>query len=191
MNYVQQTRTAHEHLSARPDARPHHVSLYWALFFAWNAARFPETLPLDREALMRAAHIGNKDTLPATLRTLSDFGLLAYRPSRSAGASCVVMVGFGGPVPPAVGAPAGPGSPESEATEPAMVAPEVGEQYPQNRGNLTGEVPPEVGEHSLYDKTGDSVNSVNGAAATSSKKNRGAGRGGAFRRGTVRRHRST
>jgi hypothetical protein len=170
VNYVQHTRTVHEHLSARSDARPHHVSLYWALFFAWNAARFPEALPLDREALMRAAHIGNKDTLTATLRTLSDFGLLAYRPSRSAGASCVVMVGFGGQVPPAVGAPAGPGSPESEATEPARVAPEVREQLPQNWGNLTGEVAPVLGEHSLYAKTGSGVNSVNGAAASSSKK---------------------
>lgn len=169
MNYVQHTRTAHEHLRARPEARPHHVSLYWALFFAWNAARFPEALPLDREALMAAAHIGNKDTLTATLRTLADFGMIHYQPSRSAGASCVVMVSFGGKVPPEVGQP-GVGSPRSGATETPEVSPELGEQLPQNWGNLPPEVTPELGEHSLYNKTGSSINSENGAATAPQKK---------------------
>jgi len=65
VNYIQHTRAAHEHLSARPEARPHHVSLYWALFYQWNAARFAPCLDLDHQATMQAARIGNERTYRA------------------------------------------------------------------------------------------------------------------------------
>ncbi|NML65899.1 hypothetical protein HHL22_11850 [Hymenobacter sp. RP-2-7] len=174
MNYVKHSVAAHERLRARPDARPHHVSLYWALFFAWNAARFPDELPLHRDELMAAAHIGNKDTLTATLRALETFGLLTYQPSRSVGGSRVLMASLDGPVTPAVGQPAPAGTPNSEATQPAPVAPAAGQPVPPTVGQPTPEVPPGVGQHSLVDKTADSVNSdVNSDPAASPKKNAG------------------
>ncbi|WP_019949033.1 hypothetical protein [Hymenobacter aerophilus] len=83
MNYVAHTRAAHEHLSQQAQARPHHVSLYWALFFEWNAARFPAGLDLDHPATMRAARIGNERTYRAALYDLDTWQLLAYQPSQS------------------------------------------------------------------------------------------------------------
>lgn len=83
MNFIQHTRAAHELLTRRAEATPLHVSLYWALFFEWNAARFAESVELDHERMMRAAHIGNRKVYRATLYALENWGLLAYRPSRS------------------------------------------------------------------------------------------------------------
>ncbi|HEX8429175.1 hypothetical protein [Hymenobacter sp.] len=83
MNFIQHTRAAHDHLTRQPDATPLHVSLYWALFFAWNARRFPVSLDLDHEQLMHAAHIGNRKTYRATLYDLENWGLLTYQPSQS------------------------------------------------------------------------------------------------------------
>ncbi|MGI4883972.1 MAG: hypothetical protein ACRYFR_03325 [Janthinobacterium lividum] len=83
MNFIQHTRAAHDQLTRQPAATPFHVSLYWALFFEWNAGRFPESLALDHEHLMRAAHIGSIKTYRATLYDLEEWGLLAYQPSKS------------------------------------------------------------------------------------------------------------
>ncbi len=83
MNFIQHTRAAHEQLTRQPDATPFHVSLYWALFFEWNANRFPESLALDHEHLMSTAHIGNRKTYRATLYDLETWGLLTYQPSQS------------------------------------------------------------------------------------------------------------
>lgn len=151
MNYVQHTRTAHQRLTARPEARPHHVSLYWALFFTWNAARFPEALPLDRTTIMQAARIGNKDTYLSALRDLEAWGLLHYQPSHSGGSTARLQVLDGtGEVGPEVGKPKPASRPGSGPTKPAPVG-------------------PEVGKHSLYNKT-SSTNSVNSAAAPHTKK---------------------
>ncbi|MDJ0367347.1 hypothetical protein QMK33_19535 [Hymenobacter sp. H14-R3] len=83
MNFIQHTRAAHDQLTRQPAATPFHVSLYWALFFEWNAGRFPESLALDHNHLMRAAHIGSIKTYRATLYDLENWGLLAYQPSKS------------------------------------------------------------------------------------------------------------
>ena len=83
MNYVQHTRAAHERLRAQAGASPQHVSLYWALFFQWNAARFPAALDLDHAATMQAARIGSRHTYRATLRDLDAWSLLTYHPSQS------------------------------------------------------------------------------------------------------------
>lgn len=83
MNFIQHTRAAHDHLTRQPAATPFHVSLYWALFFEWNAHRFPESLALNHEQLMNAAHIGNRRTYRATLYDLENWGLLTYQPSQS------------------------------------------------------------------------------------------------------------
>ena len=82
MNFIQHTRAAHEQLTRQPAATPFHVSLYWALFFEWNANRFPESLALDHDHLMSAAHIGNRKTYRATLYDLETWCPLTYQPSR-------------------------------------------------------------------------------------------------------------
>lgn len=167
MNYVSHTRAAHERLLAQPAARPQHISLYWVLFFQWNAARFPKSLPLDRRAVMAAARIGNRGTYLNTLRDLDAWGLLAYEPSHT-DTSTVQLLAVGEVVP-EVGQPEPVGCTNSGPTKTGEVVPEVGQPLYQKWDNLVGGVVPEVVQHSLLVKTPCSVNSVNGAAAPQKK----------------------
>lgn len=170
MNYVQHTRAAHQQLAAQPAATPHHVSLYWALFFEWNAARFPAELPLDHAALMRTAHIGNEKTYRAALRDLTNWQLLTYQPShtryqpstcRLADLSITASIGSKSapsapfssevevpvlPSPGATSAPATPAASEAQVPEPTRA--ELPPMPPASG--------PEVPQHSLYRKTGGS-----------------------------------
>ncbi|GAA3923270.1 hypothetical protein [Hymenobacter algoricola] len=83
MNYICHTRAIHEQLSRQPAATPHHVSLYWALFFQWNASHFAPGIDLHHQTIMQVAHIGNERTYRAALRDLEAWGLLTYQPSIS------------------------------------------------------------------------------------------------------------
>lgn len=83
MNYIRHTRAVHQQLSRQSAATPHHISLYWALFFQWNAAHFSAGINLDHQATMQAAHIGNERTYRAALRDLEAWDLLSYQPSTS------------------------------------------------------------------------------------------------------------
>ena len=162
MNYVQHTRAAHECLRRQSKARPHHVSLYWALFFAWNTARFPTELVLDRRQVMATAHIGNRGTYLDTLRDLHTWGLLTYQPSHHGG-SLVQLTVLGGPaaVVPEVDQPEAEGCISIGTTENAGVVPVVEQPLAQKWDNQPAPVVPEVGQHSLLDKTSLSVNSLN------------------------------
>lgn len=60
VNYVQHTLAAHRWLLAEPTCRPHHISLYMALFHQWNSDRFPKLLKIERTVLMQEARIGTK-----------------------------------------------------------------------------------------------------------------------------------
>ena len=158
MNYVQHTRAAHEHLRARPEARPHHVSLYWALFYQWNAARFTPCLDLDHQATMQAARIGNERTYRATLYDLDAWGLLAYQPSQSRHERSRCFL-----------------ADLSEALLPPISQPTPGRSA-SGKSGLSGALLPqalraEVPEDTLYSKTND-VNSVvvNGPVAAPQKK---------------------
>ncbi|NVO29718.1 hypothetical protein [Hymenobacter lapidiphilus] len=126
MNYVAHTRAAHQHLSQQAQARPHHVSLYWALFFEWNAARFPAGLDLDHPATMRAARIGNERTYRAALYDLDTWQLLAYQPSQSRyGRSRCYLTDLSQP--PAIGGTTAP-------DEPAVPGPKVAPVNPSTTG---------------------------------------------------------
>ena len=149
MNYVQHTRAAHEQLLTHPESRPHHFTLYWALFFAWNSARFPAALPLNRDELMAAARIGNRDTYTATLRTLESFGLLIYQPSHRTNGSQVLMTELTGEVAAQVSQPKAQGCPTSEATAAPEVAAQVGQPVAAQPGQPSPEVAAQVSQHSF------------------------------------------
>lgn len=83
MNYIRHTRAIHEQLSRQPAATPHHISLYWALFFQWNTSHFSPGIDLHHMTVMQVAHIGNERTYRAALRDLESWGLLTYQPSTS------------------------------------------------------------------------------------------------------------
>ena len=173
MNYVQHTRAAHERLRTQAGATPHHVSLYWALFFQWNAARFPVALDLDHAATMQAARIGSRHTYRATLRDLDAWSLLTYHPSqfRYDHSRCFLRDLSGpdvaSPSPPASGPEVAPMNRRTEATsgphKTAASGPEV--------APMTGSSRPEVAQDTIVSKT-IVLNSVvvNGDAATAKKK---------------------
>lgn len=168
MNFIQHTRAAHYQLAQQPAATPHHVSLYWALFFAWNAGFFEYGLDLDHAAAMQAAHIGNERTYRATLRDLEAWALLSYQPSHSRHqpSRCYLTDLSGAKVPEVKTATRGKSAP-GKSTLPAAEVPEpVGAEVPPVGSLSRAEVP----EHSLYDKTG-SVKTVhqNSAAAPQKK----------------------
>ena len=172
MNYVQHTRAAHEQLLTHPESRPHHFTLYWALFFAWNSARFPAALPLNRDELMAAARIGNRDTYTAALRTLETFGLLIYQPSHSTNGSRVLMTELTGEVAAQVSQPKAQGCPTNEATAAPEVAAQVGQPVAAQQGQPSPEVAAQVSQHSLLSKTVDVNSTVNSAAAPEKKRER-------------------
>ena len=183
MNYVQHSRAAHERLRVQAGATPHHVSLYWALFFQWNAARFPTALDLDHAATMQAAHIGSRHTYRATLRDLDAWNLLTYHPSQSRydqsrcflrDLSCPDVAQ---PRPAAPGPEVAPMNLRTEAKTGPHKTTASGPEMPQAlRPEVTpmsGSCGPEVAQDSLLDKTTTSKQVVVNSAAAA-QKNRGA-----------------
>ncbi|UYZ60209.1 hypothetical protein [Hymenobacter latericus] len=174
MNYIHHTRTAHRLLTCHPHAKPQHVSLYWALFFAWNAERFPEAFDLDHAAAMQAARIGNKRTYTDTLYDLVAWGLLTYQPSKSKyqPSRCRMTVLPVAEVPPVEAGTSG----TSATSEPAPSGAEVPPVNTPTRGtSATGEpVSPvaDVPQHSLLDKTGDVLNTTTSNGGSGLKKRR-------------------
>ncbi len=181
MNYVQHTRAAHERLRAQAGATPHHVSLYWALFFQWNAARFPAALDLDHAATMQAARIGSRHTYRATLRDLDAWSLLTYHPSQSRydHSRCFLRdlssPDVASPSTPASGPEVAPMNRRTEATsgphKTAASGPEVAQALRPEVAPVDASSRPEVAQDTIVSKT-IVLNSVvvNGDAATAKKK---------------------
>ncbi|MBC8084411.1 MAG: hypothetical protein H7Z21_14515 [Hymenobacter sp.] len=181
MNYVQHTRAAHERLCTQAGATSYHVSLYWALFFQWNAARFFTALDLDRTATMQAAHIGSRHTYRATLRDLDAWSLLTYCPSQSRyEASRCFLSDLSVPdvaqPRPAPGPEVAPMNPRTEATsgphETSASGPEVAQALRPDVAPISGSSRPEVAQDSLLDKTTTSKQVVVNSAVAA-QKNRG------------------
>ena len=150
MNYVSHTRTAHECLRRQPAARPQHVSLYWALFFQWNAGFFEGPLELDHEATMKAARIGNKRTYRATLHDLETWGLIAYQPSQSRyDVSRCELVNLSGAEVPPMKRTGGKSAPHETASSGAEVPQALRAEVPSVAASSGAEVP----QHSLLYKT--------------------------------------
>ena len=155
MNFIQHSRAAHEQLTRQRAATPFHVSLYWALFFEWNAGRFSESLELDHDQLMYAAHIGSIKTYRATLYDLENWGLLAYQPSKSkyTPSRCFMSDLLGAELPPVNDPTQGRSAPgENQSTE-ARTAP--GDRPAPGPEVTPIETAPgaEVPQHSLLYKT--------------------------------------
>lgn len=169
MNYILHTRAAHQRLLAAPACRPHHISLYMALFHEWNAERFPELLRIERILLMQKARIGSKATYNTALRELESWGLLGYHPTRnSIEGTRISMVELSGEVRPEAGQPEAIGMPTSGSTSTKKHSPQVNQPVSSKVGYASPSVRPEVAHHSLLDKTGSNKpvqgNGTGGAA---------------------------
>jgi len=169
MNYVQHTRAVHQQLLAQAACRPHHVSLYMALFHQWNAQRFPAFLPINRSALMREAFIGSRATYTAALRDLQTWGFIAYYPTRDhVRGTQVRMHELGAGVGPQMGHCNATGWPENSPTPPRPDSPELVPPAGPDVGHVPPDVGSVVGQDSLLYKTGTSkpvLNRSTGAAA--------------------------
>ena len=153
MNYIQHTRTAHTKLLAAPTCRPHHISLYMALFHRWNNERFPVLLKVERISLMREACIGSRSTYTTALRELEAWGFLRYYPTRvSYTGNQVQMVELTGGSSPTMDQPPVHRPGASRPAEARTDCPEMG--YPRLNDGLEVSQPvsPQVGYPRLNDR---------------------------------------
>lgn len=176
MNFIQHTRAAHDQLTRQPAATPFHVSLYWALFFEWNANRFPVSLALDHEQLMTAAHIGNRKTYRATLYDLENWGLLTYQPSQSRHqpSRCFLANLLGAELPPITPPTEGTSAPGKTGFTGTTTAPGnpplPGPEVPQVKVSSGAEVPQPILIGNKPSPKSKPPVVVNGDAATAKKK---------------------
>lgn len=154
VNYVHHTRAAHRKLLAEPTYRPHHMSLYMAIFHWWNNERFPQSLRIERPLLMQQARIGSKATYSAALRELESWGLIRYHPTRnSVEGTRISIIELSGEVGPEVAQPEATGRPRSGPTSDKSHGPEVNQPVASEVGHLSPSVSPEMVHHSLLYKT--------------------------------------
>lgn len=83
MNYIKHLNHWFEELRMNSDAKPTHISLYFALFQMWNINRFPEKFVINRYELMTLSKIGSKTTYSNLMQDLHRWGWVHYVPSQS------------------------------------------------------------------------------------------------------------
>lgn len=83
MNYIQHLSAFYSRLYTDQRFTPHHISLYMALFQLWNAARFEQSFPINRQEIMQLAKIGSVNTYLKCLKDLHKWGFLEYQPSKN------------------------------------------------------------------------------------------------------------
>ena len=81
MNYINHLSKFYRLLDEDPRIKPLHISLYMALFQAWNHNFFTHSFIMGRTRLMQVSRIGSKTTFSKVLRELHDFGYIIYEPS--------------------------------------------------------------------------------------------------------------
>ena len=81
MNYILHINAFWQQASNEKWMRPHHLSLYFALFLEWNKNRFKPRFRFNRKNVMENAKIGNKQTYYKCIRELAKGGFLEYYPS--------------------------------------------------------------------------------------------------------------
>ena len=62
---------------------PTHVSMYLALFYYWNKARFSSEFFINRNDVMKLSRIGSKGTYHKCLHDLSEWKYIIYKPSHN------------------------------------------------------------------------------------------------------------
>ena len=73
-----------------------HVSMYLALFYYWNKARFISEFFINRNDIMVLSRIGSKGTYHKCLHDLSEWKYIVYKPSHNPHiGSKVYMFNFG------------------------------------------------------------------------------------------------
>lgn len=83
INYITHLNAAFNRFCNDERLTPFHISLYFALFHFWNAAKFRTPISINREETMAAARIGSANTYTRCLKELNAWGYIRYEPSFS------------------------------------------------------------------------------------------------------------
>ena len=83
MNYIKHLTAFYERLSIDNRLNPVHISMYLALFQAWNLNRFQNPFSVCREQLLLYSRIGSLHTYYKCLYDLHEWGYIEYIPSRN------------------------------------------------------------------------------------------------------------
>lgn len=81
MNYIKHMNKIMELFYEDERLQPSHITLYMALFQAWNQNRFTNPFPINRNELMKAAKISSFSTYTRCLTDLMRWKYLDYIPS--------------------------------------------------------------------------------------------------------------
>ena len=83
MNYIKLLTAAFEKFYHDQRLNPSHISLYMALFQAWNVCRFTNEFSVNRKELMQIAKIGSPTTYHRCITDLHSWNYLTYFPSNN------------------------------------------------------------------------------------------------------------
>lgn len=81
MNFIKHFKSWITRVEADNRLKSHHVSLYDALFYCWNANRFRNPTTIFRHEIMAISKIGSINTYTKGLRELTEWGYIRYEPS--------------------------------------------------------------------------------------------------------------
>jgi len=81
VNYIRHLLSISEKFIDDERLSPLHISLYYALFQNWNAAKFLNPISICREEVMQASKIGSANTYTKCLKELDKWEYLKYAPS--------------------------------------------------------------------------------------------------------------
>jgi hypothetical protein len=81
MNYIKHLTGFFEKVTVDYDLNPTHISLYIAMFQAWNQNRFINPICISRDELMRISKISSKATYHKCIKDLIENGYIIYNPS--------------------------------------------------------------------------------------------------------------
>jgi hypothetical protein len=81
MNYIKHLSGFFEKVVLDYDFNPTHISLYIAIFQAWNQNRFVNPINISRDELMRVSKISSKATYHKCIKDLVKNGYIIYNPT--------------------------------------------------------------------------------------------------------------
>lgn len=81
MNYIKHLTAFFDKIIPDQELNPTHISLYIALFQAWNINRFKNPISITRDEMMRISKICSKATYHKCIRDLNEKQFIKYEPS--------------------------------------------------------------------------------------------------------------
>lgn len=83
MNYIQHLNKIFREFALHDDLRPYHISLYLALFMAWNEKIFPKEIFFYRGEMMKRSKIKTPSQYHKAIKDLHNWNFIFYTPSKN------------------------------------------------------------------------------------------------------------